>query len=428
MFKKLVVGLLVVGLILGLSSTVIAKKTKITYLWGTETSVIHQPIEDAFEAEFPNIDLEIIAKPPAGRIQLLWTWAAAGQLPDIFGGAPTGVGLEKWVDAKVVLPLNDYLVDTRVDTTEFPEWAYQQTSLDGKLYGLPYAIAFVGYVCYDKDAFDEVGVAYPTMDMTWDDLAETMRLMTVKDDKGNVVRYGLLSRSPHMQIIPQFGGRAVDDTINPTKMTFGEASFIEGMQWYLDRIAEGTLMGKLAYNDEGVWKPKAFGDGRYAMVLTDLGYGGHFTNNEINWDVVTVPHNKANYGYPFIMGMISVGYTSENPVEALKFVNWMTTSKAAAKIWYGGLFSDNSNPPITANAIAGFAEVSGGRGPDNWRVVEFAAAAGMNANPLWDGGIEIMGVYNDAIAGILLEGKPVEYLVEMAAIAQEMLDELNASK
>ena len=96
-------------------------------------------------------------------------------------------------------------------------------------------------------------------------------------------------------------------------------------------------MGIRTYKDEGVWQPKAFSEGRYAMVLTDLGYGGHFTRAGIDWDVVTVPHNKANYAYPYNFGVIAIGYQTEHPVEALKFINWYGTSKAAAKIWYGVL-------------------------------------------------------------------------------------------
>lgn len=427
MFKKLVAGLLVVGLVLSLSSIVIAEKTKITYLTGTESRAIHKPIEDAFEADFPEIDLEIIAKPPAGITQLVWTWAAAGQLPDIFHTVK-GAPMVEWVDAKILLPLNDFLVEAGVDTTEYPAGTYLQMTVEGKLYALPFALNFMGFNCYDKKAFDEAGVAYPTMDMTWDDLAETMRLMTVKDDKGNVTRYGLLCTAPEAYIAPQFGGRKIDDDKNPTKMLFGEAPYLEGMQWYLDRVEEGTLMGRRTYVDEGVWQPKAFSEGRYAMVLTDLGYGGHFTRAEIDWDVVTVPHNKANCGYPYNFGVLAVGYQTEHPVEALKFINWFSTSKAAAKIWYGVQFPDNSNPPITALALEGFAEVAKGRGPDNWRCVEFAATAGVPHTPSWDGCVEIMGVYNDAVHAVKNGDQPVEYLVEMAAIAQEMLDELNASK
>lgn len=427
MFKKLVVGLLMVGLIFGLAGVASAEKTKVTFLWGTEVSQIFPSLEREFEIAFPNIDLEIIAKPPAGRMQLLWTWAAAGELPDVFG-APTGPPIVEWVDGKMLLPLNDLLVEAGVDISIFPEWILPQLSVDGELYGIPWATVFRGYLCYNRKLFDEAEVAYPTMDMSWDDLAETMRKLTIKNDKGETIRYGLLCRNPITDIVPMFGGRAVDNDTNPTKMTFGEAPYLKGMQWYRDRIDEGTLMGSRAYEDEGVWKPKLFAEEKFAMVLTDMGYGGNFTKAEMDWDVVTVPHTEKNFGHPFSTGQLCVGYQSENPVGALQFINWYITSEAAVKIWYGEYMPDNGNPPIMPSIQKAFAEIAEGRGPDNWMCVSDAAAVGMNGRPNWSGCVEIMGKYIDAVNAVTMEEKPVEYLIEAAAECQEMLDKLNASK
>jgi len=418
--KKVAIGVLLIALVLGLTSMVAMGKTKITYLWGTETAVVHEAVETAFEEAFPEIDLEIIAKPPAGRWQLLQTWAAAGQLPDVFS-CPTGANLVKWVDAKSLMPLNDHIAELGIDTSEYPDWAYRKVS--GEIYGLPFAINFYGYLCYDKEAFDEAGVPYPTNDMTWDDLAETMRLMTVRDDEGKTIRFGSLTYYPRLTIASLFGGRVVDNPSNPTKMLFGEAPFLEGMQWYRDRVDEGTLMGRREFIDEDVNPAKAFSEGRYASVITDMGWGGNFTNAGIDWDVVTVPHNKPNYGYPYSAGAIAVGYTTEHPLEALTFVNWFTSSPAAVKIWYGQYLPDNGNPPITTRAMEAFAEIAGDRGPDGWRCIEVAIAAGVDMLPLWDGGAEIMGAYTDAVLAVSMEEKPVESLIEAAAECQKMLDE-----
>ncbi len=427
MFKKLVVGLLVMGLVLGLGSMVNAEKTKVTFLWGTEVSQIFPSIEREFEKAFPNIDLEIIAKPPAGRDELLWTWAAAGELPDVFG-APVGAKMVEWVDAKLVMPLNNLVVEIGMNTSEFPDWSFPQLTVEGELYGIPFGISFRGFLCYNKKVFDEAGVAYPTMDMSWEDLTETMRALTIKNNKGETVRYGLLCRDPQNDIIPAFGGRVVDNSMNPTKMTFGEAPYLKGMQWYRDCIDEGILMGRQAYDDEGAWKPKLFAEERFAMVVTDMGYGGNFTKAEIDWDVVTVPHTEENFGHLYNMGQRCVGYQSKNPKEALQFINWFITSEAGIKIWFGDYMPDNGNPPVLPSVQKVFAEIAQGRGPENWMATQSAVKVGVNGNPYWDGCVEIMGKYFDANTAVVIGKEPVEYLTEAAAECQEMLDKLNASK
>jgi len=424
MFKKLVVGLVMVSLVLGLSVMASAEKVKIKLLWGTETRQIHSAVETAFEKAYPNIDLEIIAKPPAQRTELIQTWAAAGQLPDIFS-AGVGWRMKGYVDADMILPLDNLISELNFDTSVFADWSLKVMSANGKLYGLPFSTSFRGFLNYNKKIFDEEGIPYPTADMTWDELASLAKQLTIKNEKGETTRYGIFAKWPQVDLFWIFGGRVVND--EKTEMLFGHEAYIKGVQWYRDLVDQGVLMSRQAFTDWGGSKPKLFSEEKFAMIITDIGYGGNFNKADIDFDVVACPRTEKNCGFPFGTGEFSIGYQCKNPKEALQYIIWWTTSVDAMEIWqeYHG---DNGSPPTLEALKEPFAKIAEGRKPANWKAVFNVVPYGVDAAPTWEGCVEIIGKYNDAVMDVILGNKPVSYLIEAEAECQKMLDEQNKNK
>jgi ABC-type glycerol-3-phosphate transport system substrate-binding protein len=91
--------------------------------------------------------------------------------------------------------------------------------------------------CYNKDLFDQAGVAYPGLDWTWDDfLNAAMTLRTLDKDTfgyGPSVIFG--PGSDYMEsivFIYQHGGKILDDFKEPTYFVFDDPAAIEALNWY----------------------------------------------------------------------------------------------------------------------------------------------------------------------------------------------------
>jgi len=422
MFKKLLVGLIMIGLIFGLSGIVIAK-TKVTFLWGTEMQEVHSALESAFEAAYPDIDLEIIAKPPAQRSELLRNWAAAGQLPDVVSlGA--GTVLQGYVDGGFAIPLDGLLDELEVDPSIFIDWSIEATTFNDKIYALPWSANFRGFVNYNKTIFDKEGIPYPTSDMTWNELATLAKKLTIKNDKGEIIRYGIFAKHPYGDIVWTFGGRVINE--DRTEILFGHEPYLKAIQWYRDLVDQGILMSRQVFADYGGSKPKLFAEEKFVMIITDVGYGGNFSKAGIDFDIVPVPRTEKDCGFPYGFGSYSVSSQSKNPKEAAQFVAWWTTSNEAMEIWQRYL-GDNSTPPILiAEQKDIFAKIAEGRIPKNWIASYEAAPYGINGNPILEGNTEIMGKCRDAVVAVVMGDKPVSYLIEAEAECQEMLDKFNA--
>ncbi len=425
--RKLIMSMLVAGLIFSLSGIASAEKVKITVMWCGTTRGVMEPLEIAFEKEFPNYDLTFVVKPPAKAQEALWAWAIAGQLPDIFS-VPINWTKKEWIDAGMIIPIDDLVRELNLDLSVYPDWSSQLFTWEGKLYGLPNALGFAGgFINYNKKVFDEAGISYPTSGMTWEELADLARKLTVRDEKGKITRYGIFCKWPTHYLFTVFGGRVVDDPLNPKEMLFGHTPYLTGVQWYRDLVDEGVMMDRYTYDEWGGSKPKLFFEERFAMIITAVGYGGSF--KEVDYDVEILPLTAENIGYSVRYGQWNIGSQSENPKAALEFAYWYHTSIAAMEVWQAYV-GDNGEPPLLQipELQDAYEKIAAGRKPENWKCVYDAIPYAVDPVPSWDGGTEIMATYWDAIMEVMLGKRPVSYLIEAEAVCQEMLDESNRDK
>ena len=105
------------------------------------------------------------------------------------------------------MPINEYRDRWPNLEEEFYAGALQDVIWRGDFYGIPWR-GDIRAVLYRTDYADEAGLAAPPD--TWDELVDAAKAMTVRDDNGNVTRWGLaLGTSPsqnYVQIYWQAGG------------------------------------------------------------------------------------------------------------------------------------------------------------------------------------------------------------------------------
>ncbi|MDY0289139.1 MAG: extracellular solute-binding protein [Sphaerochaeta sp.] len=136
-----------------------AKKLEIHYAnFSTEGEshfkMVDQSIKN-FNAANPNIKIMNDLLPSAAYTTNIQAVAASNDLPQISmlrASQAQAYGLNG-----VILPLNDLLVESGLDARMRPG-VYKESSVDGVIYGIPWAIGYYGFILYNSEIFDEVGI------------------------------------------------------------------------------------------------------------------------------------------------------------------------------------------------------------------------------------------------------------------------------
>ena len=183
----------------------------------------------AFEDSRPDVEVDFVGVPDQGdHIAKLSTAFAGGNPPDVFLLNYRRLG--PFVERGVLAPVQ--LGDLSLE--DFYEPPLEAFTYDGALACLPQNVSSsVAYL--NLDLFERAGIPLPQHDWTWTDLERIARTLHEKD----VAAFGL---DPIVRNVAPFvwtaGGEVVDDTEDPTAMTFDSPeakqalTFLEGLQEY----------------------------------------------------------------------------------------------------------------------------------------------------------------------------------------------------
>jgi len=421
MLKKLVMGLVTAGLISSLSGIAFCERIKVTFFIAPSPSTpleTFKKMEIAFENAYTSIDLvyEITSAP---KFQDMLTMRGAmGDLPDIWQGG-YDQNFDKYLKAGLLMPLDNFLETEGIDVSRHPWFAKGERA--GKIYAFAQQVGCRGFINYNKDMFDEAGISYLTDDLTWEEFREIAKKLTVRDEDGNVTRYGVLNKYPMYDFAYAFGGRVVDSERKPTKALFGHKEYMAGMKEYLDMVDEGVMMSRRTFDALGGSKPKIFGEGKVAIVVTGMGYGGGFRDSPFEWDVVPLPL-KENGGYQGGPGCLLMSSTCKHPNEAIKFLNWYTFSIEAMELRQAN-FATNCTIPMSPDLQEAFAKIAKGRKPDNWKCV-YQARESIVETLLFEGLAEFHPIWWGTVMDIVYGRQPLESLIEAEKEGQKLIDQL----
>jgi multiple sugar transport system substrate-binding protein len=198
-------------------------------MWGSPAEVqTHQTVADAFMEEHPDINIEIMAEPWSDyftKVQTLWASGDPAAIPDVLFLWPT----PRYAADGVLENLDPWIEAAGYDLSDYWPALLESAMYEGSVYGFPRDIS-IEVLYYNKDIFDEVGVAYPDDTWTWDDLLAAAEELTVVEASGRVARYALGMEGGKFQLwVGQNGGSILDDMRNPSECTLDEPAAIEGL-------------------------------------------------------------------------------------------------------------------------------------------------------------------------------------------------------
>ena len=282
-------------------------------------------MKDLFEKENPNIKVNIETFGYDTYATQLQTRVGGGDAPDCFE-----LGLDafpSYVDQKAILPLDDMMAASSTDLSVLTDKSLQAFSINGTKYGMPYSYSTVVLI-YNKDLFDQAGVAYPTADWTWADAdAAALKIKALGDDY-----YGLIqpiSTYEFFKVVKQYNGGLLND--DNTAFTVNRPENVQALQRLVDNVQVTNICPSTeqrgSLDEWGVFKL-----GKTGMIVTGIWAFPSFTTDcAFNWDIAVEPGAATKATHYFANGL-AISADSKNAEAAYKWIEFIGTSEQVAQL------------------------------------------------------------------------------------------------
>jgi multiple sugar transport system substrate-binding protein len=255
----------------------------------------YQTLVDRFSEKFPHIQVELIHIPSQSDYR-----ARLGA--DLTAGTPADVVLinyrryAQFAQAGALEALAPYLAQSElIAEQDFYPQATEPFVWNGQLMCIPQNLSSL-VVYYNKDLFEQAGVAFPQAGWTWEDFVQTAEALTKdRDGDGATDQYGLGIEPSLIRLAPflwQGGASVVDNEgtdLLPTRLMLDTPEALQAVQFFVD-LAQVHQVVPSAEEEAAEDSESRFINGRTAMFFNSR--RGVPTYREIegfDWDVAPLP-------------------------------------------------------------------------------------------------------------------------------------------
>lgn len=388
-------------------------------VWDISSTVYYQPLIDAFEAANPGVKIEMVDLGSADYQTVLATELTGSGSDFDIATIKDVPGYTTLVNKGVLESLDDYIAKDGVDLSQYGGIT-DQVTVDGKLYELPFRSDF-WVMFYNKDVFDNAGVAYPTNDMTFEQYDALARSVT-NDTPGQEV-YGAHYHT-WRSAVQLFG---ILDGKN--SIVDGSYEFLKPYyEMILSQQEDGVCQDYATLKTSSLHYSGAFAQGNVAMMnmgswfiptLIEKIKTGEYGPEVANWGLVKYPHAEGVEPGSTLATITCLSIPTSAPHKDLawEFVKFVCGPDGAEVVAKTGTI-----PAITTDAVV--AAISGMEG---FPTDEASAEALKTANtylemPVHPKSSEIETVLNEGHDNIMTEGCTIdEGIAEMTEGVQAIL-------
>ena len=312
--KKLLALVLALVMILSLSLAY-AEPVTITYAHfsgsGAQEETLKKMIE-IFESKNPDIKVDVQITGYEDYFTKLATTVGGGNPPDVFE-----MNMENFLSYMLRGACAD--LTGKIDTANYSEGTLAAVSSEGKIYAVPMSFSTC-VLFYNKDLFDQAGVAYPTDEWTWADAqAAAEKIKALGDDIWGY--YQPITYNEFYKSIKGNGGSVLsEDSSQFTMNTPENVAVLEAM---IARVrGENHVMPtKEELAGRGDWD--LFTEGKLGMIITGIwGFPTFAEKCTFDWDIVVEPGYKTPSTF-FFANVNCVSPSSDKQEAAAKFVDAM---------------------------------------------------------------------------------------------------------
>ena len=307
---------------------------KVTITWWTGQTSDAEALAEELAKEYtglhPNVTINV-SSGAATTDELLTKLSAGfvgGNYPDIsyaYGSWATELGRSGKTQN-----LTSYVAEPAMGWNEIPAAARTTATVDGRVIGVPALVDNLGLI-YNKDLFDEAGVAYPTDTWSWDDYRAAAKKLTnqAKNIYGSAYSVSA-SEDTTWHLWPmlwQRGGRILDDGGKPA---FNSTAGVGA----LELLRAMAVDDKSMYLDQTDEKyPALFRSGNIGMMMSGP------------WELYELKDAEVNYGVTYLPGFngdhqtvsgpdlwVLFGHSDPNRAGASRaFIRWLTSKDIDAR-------------------------------------------------------------------------------------------------
>ncbi len=278
-----------------------------------------QKMYEAFHEEYPNITVNIETIGYDDYFTQMQTRVAGGTAPDCYE-----LNIENfaaYANKGVLAEL------TGIDTSGYNATALNAFSVNGKQYGVPGNFSNVVLI-YNKDLFDQAGVAYPTDDWTWDDAMDACeKISALGDDIYGI--YQPITFNEFFKVAAQYGGGVLN--ADKTGFTINSEENLKAATMMISKVTDTNVQPTEAQmGGMGDWD--LFESGRLGMIPTGIWAFNTFADAcDFNWDICVEPGGTQKATH-FFSNALVVNADSDKKEAAATWINWLASSDTSAQM------------------------------------------------------------------------------------------------
>ena len=278
-----------------------------------------QKMYEAFHEEYPNITVNIETIGYDDYFTQMQTRVAGGTAPDCYE-----LNIENfaaYANKGVLAEL------TGIDISGYNATALNAFSVNGKQYGVPGNFSNVVLI-YNKDLFDQAGVAYPTDDWTWDDAMDACeKISALGDDIYGI--YQPITFNEFFKVAAQYGGGVLN--ADKTEFTINSEENLKAATMMISKVTDTNVQPTEAQmGGMGDWD--LFESGRLGMIPTGIWAFNTFADAcDFNWDICVEPGGTQKATH-FFSNALVVNADSDKKKAAATWINWLASSDTSAQM------------------------------------------------------------------------------------------------
>lgn len=382
------------------------------------TDQVQLDLAKAFEAEHPNIKVNVTILPEGGFSEKMDIALGAGEgAPDLAffwdsNWFPEALDLTPYIEA-----------DADFDPSMYVEGFWNTRSVwNDKIVGLPLGVG-AQFVMYNKDVFDKAGVAYPSAEWT---TADYLDLVTQLNDPTTKSWGGDRPRRPFRALWFSHGENA--RLYSPDSMTvdgyFNSPESLAAYLWAWDLVnsdSTPTPADIEVLGTEGTGPIDLFMAGRLAMATLNQGHMLNAVEAGVNFGVVPEPGVEGQERYVNAWSLTSsIWAGTEHPQEAWEFLSyWVGEEGQRFLMENGNLF------PSIPSVMAEYKDADEQYAQDFFKVLEYPqVSVWRNAHPCNTTVLRAVGDVWDKIMLGAIDREDIEAELDaMVPAAQDALDE-----
>jgi ABC-type glycerol-3-phosphate transport system substrate-binding protein len=297
-----------------------------------------------FEAENPNIKIQIEEVPNADILTKLTAYAEGDDLPDVIDGQ---FGLASFINLDAALDITE-MVDAEGLRESFIPVALQAgTDGEGRILGLPFYTG-TDALYYRLDHFEEAGLDPAAPPTTWAELAEAAQALT--NPRAGRYGFGMYGKTHTVRCIHFMQNNGPDGEMLRLDRDSGiwtilvnSPESIEAIEYMVSLARDLKVVPPNVVEMDYPANVAAFSAGNISMLTTGPWGAQTFigTNPEIEGKFGVALHPTPDGEPPILRQgslIYAIGRTTEHPEEAFRFLKWFTHDRQpyfAANAKYG---------------------------------------------------------------------------------------------